>query len=93
MGVLLKALTPPSSYAAKGGKDKAGPDQWAELKDRIDGCILMSQLDAFVDWLDARPLEYPPAYREPLEELIEAKREEIQSEDIGQILRDRFDFT
>ena len=53
----------------------------------------MTQLDAFVDWLDARPLDYPPAYRKPLDELIEAKREEIQSEDIGQILRDRFDFT
>lgn len=87
MGILLKALNPPSSYAAK------KTDQWSDLKDRIDSCILMSQLDEFVDWLDARPLEYPAAYREPLDELIEAKREEIEAEDIGTILRERFDFT
>lgn len=87
MGILAKALTAPSSYGAK------KIDQWSDLKDRIDGCILMSQLDAFVDWLDARPLDYPPAYRDPLDELIEAKREEIRSEDVGQIMRDRFGFT
>jgi hypothetical protein len=92
MGDLLKALSSPSSYAAKGGRDGGGT-LWSDLKDRVDGCLLMSQLNEFVDWLDARPLDYPAAYREPLDELIEAKREELQAEDIGQILRDRFDFT
>lgn len=91
MGTLLKALSAPSSYAAKGGKNGGGT-LWADLKDRVDGCILMSQLDEFEAWLDARPLEYPAAYREPLDELIELKREELKAEDIGQIMRDRFDF-
>ena len=86
MGVLMKALSGTSSYAAK------KTDQWADLKDRVDGAILMRDLDEFEAWLDARPLDYPAAYREPLDELIEAKREELRSEDIGQILRDRFDF-
>lgn len=93
MGLLLKTLTPPSSYAAKGGKDGAGPKMWPDLKDRIDGAILMADLDDFEQWLDDFPLLYPEAYREPLNELIEAKREELRSEDVGQILRERFDFT
>lgn len=91
MGVLLKALTPVSSYAAKGGKSGGGA-LWADLKDRIDGAMLPADLDEFEAWLDARPLDYPAAYREPLDELIEAKREELRAEDIGEILRDRFDF-
>jgi hypothetical protein len=45
-----------------------------------------------VDWLDARPLDYPAAYREPLDELIEIKREELRSENITQILKDKYDF-
>lgn len=93
MGILLKTLSGRSSYEAKGGKDGAGPKQWPELVDRIDGAILPAQLDEFEAWLDARPLDYPAAYREPLDELIEAKREELKAEDIGQIVRDRFDFT
>lgn len=86
MGILAKSLSPPSSYAAK------KTDQWADLKDRIDGAILPAQLDEFEAWLDAYPLEYPGAYREPLDELIEAKRDELRAEDIGLIVRDRFDF-
>lgn len=92
MGLLLKALSAPSSYAAKGGKDRGSVDLWADLKDRVDGAMLPADLDEFERWLDARPLDYPAAYREPLDELIEAKREELKSEDIGQIVRDRFDF-
>lgn len=93
MGLLLKTLTPKSSYAAKGGKDgNAGPQLWAELKDRVDGAILLADLDEFERWLDAYPLEYPAAYREPLDELIEAKRAELRAEDIGLIMRERFDF-
>jgi hypothetical protein len=92
MGILAKALSPPSSYAAKGGKDPGSVDLWSDLKDRVDGALLMADLDAFVDWLDARPLDYPAAYREPLDELIEAKRDELRSEDIGEILRTRWDF-
>jgi hypothetical protein len=87
MGILAKTLEPPSSYAAK----KTG--QWEDLKDRVDGAMFMADLDAFETWLDDFPLEYPAAYREPLNDLIEAKREELRAEDIGAILRDRWDFT
>lgn len=87
MGILMKALSPPSSMAAK----KA--DVWADLRDRIDGALLPTQLDELEAWLDGFPLEYPAAYREPLNDLIEAKREELRAEDIGEIVRDRFDFT
>jgi hypothetical protein len=92
MGMLLKALSPPSSYAAKGGKDPGSVDLWGDLKDRIDGAMTPRDLDEFEAWLDARPLDYPAAYREPLDELIEARREELKAEDIGEILKSRFDF-
>lgn len=87
MGILMKALSPPSSMAAK----KA--DVWAGLKDRIDGALMPADLDEFEAWLDAHPLDYPAAYLEPLNDLIEAKREELRAEDIGEIVRGRFDFT
>lgn len=92
MGVLSKALAPMSSYAAKGGKT-GDRDVWGDLADRVAGALLQQDLDDFVEWLDARPLDYPQAYREPLEELIEKRREEIEAEDVNAIIRDRFDFT
>lgn len=91
MGALMKALSGVSSYAAKGGRNGGGT-MWADLKDRIDGAMFQADLDEFEAWLDARPLDYPAAYREPLDELIETRREEIRSEDIGVIVRDRYDF-
>jgi hypothetical protein len=91
MGALLKALTAQSSYAAKGGK-AGGGTVWEDLCDRVHGALFEAQLDTFVDWLDARPLDYPAAYREPLDELIEVKRAELRSENITQILKDKYDF-
>lgn len=87
MGILAKAVSSPSSHAAK------KTDQWADLKDRIDGALLPAQLDEFEAWLDAYPLNYPAAYREPLDELIEARREELAAEDIGEIVRQKWDFS
>lgn len=87
MGILAKTIAGKSSYAAK------QTDQWADLKDRVDGAILPVQLDEFEAWLDARPLDYPAAYREPIDELIELKRIELAAEDIGAAVRERFDFT
>jgi len=92
MGILAKALGGMSSYAAKGGREGGGT-VWADLRDRVDGAMFLSDLDEFEAWLDARPLDYPAAYREPLDELIEAKREELRSEDVGSIVRGRYDFT
>lgn len=87
MGLISKTLSPPSSYASK------KTDQWSELKDRIDAALLPADLDAFEAWLDAYPLEYPAAYREPLDELIETRREELRAEDIGEIVRTKWDFS
>lgn len=92
MGAIMKALNPVSSYAAKGGATRSR-DLWAELKDRVDGALFPAQLDEFEAWLEARPLDYPAAYREPLNDLIELKREELEGENIGSIVRERFDFT
>lgn len=91
MGMLLKALLPMSSYAAKGGATRSG-NLWAELKDRVDGALFPAQLDEFEAWLDARPLDYPAAYREPLNDLIEQKRGELAAESVTEILKDKFDF-
>lgn len=89
MGMLAKALEPPSAYSVK--KDR--PGLWDDLVDRINGAILPAQLDEFEAELDARPLDLPGGWRGHLDELIEKKREELASEDIGNILRDRYDFT
>lgn len=86
MGALLKALSATSSYAAK------KTTLWDDLTDRIAGAILPADLDELERWLDQRPLDYPGAWREPLDELIERKREELAAEDIGSILMERFDF-
>lgn len=86
MGMLSKALEAPSSYAAK------KTDLWADLSDRIDGALIESDLAKITKWLDDYPLLYPASWREPLDDMIEARRGEIQSEDIGLILRERFDF-
>lgn len=86
MGLLAKTLSPPSSYAAK------KTDQWEDLADRIAGALLPAQLDDIEQWLSDFPLQYPAAWAEPLADLIEARRDELKAEDIGLIVRDRFDF-
>jgi hypothetical protein len=93
MGVLLKALSPPSAYGVKKRAAEGGHDLYGEVTDRIAGAMFARQLDEIDEWLDARPLEYPSGWDEQFRELIEARREEIAAEDIGGILRERFDFT
>jgi hypothetical protein len=86
MGLLSKTLAPQSSYAAR----KAG--LWDELIDELAGCFFPGAVDDFEDRCRARGLEIPGAYETPLADAIEARREELRSEDIGTIVRDRFDF-
>jgi hypothetical protein len=88
MGILAKALEAPSAYSVK--RDQ--PGLWADLIDRIDGAIVPAQLDEFEAWLEQRPLDLPGAWNSPLRDRIERRREELAEEDIGYILRDRFDF-
>lgn len=86
MGLLKQALTQVSSHSAK----KTGV--WERWMDRITDCvtdhdILMVELEASADILNI-----PPAYVGPLMEVIEKRKEEIASEDIGLILREKYDF-
>lgn len=93
MGILLKTLSQPSAYGVKKAAATGGADLWGEVTDRIAGAMFARQLDEIEEWLDARPLEYPAGWDTEFRDLIEAKREEIAAEDIGGILRDRYDFT
>jgi hypothetical protein len=87
MGKLADALAPISSYAAK------KTPLWEDLKDRIAGALLMVDLAEIELWLEFHELEVPWPWREPLAEMIARRREELEAEDIGGILRDKFDFT
>lgn len=87
MGKLADALGPQSSYAAK------KTTLWDDVTDRIAGALLARDLDELETWLEFNELDVPWAWRESLAELIEKRREEIDAEDIGGILREKFDFT
>lgn len=86
MGILAKALSGPSSAAAK----KSGV--YEDIKDRIDGAILPADLDEVERWLDANDHLYPTNWRDSLNDMIELKREEIEEENVSSILRARYDF-
>jgi hypothetical protein len=83
----MDALSPTSSYAAK------KTDIWDDLTDRIAGAMWPAVLDEVEDWIAWHEMDVPWAWREPLTELIEKRRDELAEEDISQILLDRFDFT
>lgn len=87
MGKLTDALAPQSSYAAK------KTPLWDDLTDRINGAILMADLEGVAAWIEFNELLIPWAWRPVLAELLEKRRDALASEDIGQILLDRFDFT
>ena len=86
MGKLLEALSRPSSYRAK------KTDIWGDIIDRIEGALLPRDLDDIETWLLAHELDIPGAWEPEIAELLEKRRDELQAEDVGQILRDRFDF-
>lgn len=87
MGALSKALSPQSTYAAK----KTG--LWEELMDELDGCMFPAMVDEFEARCALRGLAIPGAYEEPLADAIEAKRDELRAEDIGLIVREKYDFS
>lgn len=86
MGILAKALSGPTAHALK------KTDFYAEVKDRIDGALLYADLAAIEDWLEANDHLYPGAWRESFENMLILKREEIEAEDVGSILRAKWDF-
>jgi hypothetical protein len=87
MGKLADALSPVSSYAAK------KTTLWEDVSDRIAGALLMIDLAEIELWLELNEHEVPWSWREPLAELIDKRRDELAEEDVGHILRERFDFT
>lgn len=87
MGMLSDALNKrPSAYGTK------KTDLFAEVKDRIDAIMLQAQMVDVEAWLDLNEHTFPNGWRECFEDMLILKREELDSEDIGNILRDRFDF-
>lgn len=86
MGILAKALSNVSSYAAKNN------GLWNELMDRLTDCVLPADVDAVERWISENPLSVPAAWSEPLAEIIEKRRIEIAEEEIGQIMRAKWDF-
>jgi hypothetical protein len=84
---LGKALTRTAAHSAK------KTSFWDDLMDRIAGCVLQSQLDEIEDFLAARVMDFPGSWEGDIQETIEKKREEIASEDIPSILRDKYSFT
>ena len=91
MGILAKSLDEagkrPSAYSVK------KTDLFAEIKDRIHGAILPAQLVEVEEWLDANDHTLPSGWRDAIDDMIEVQRDAIAAEDIGGIIRDRFDFT
>jgi hypothetical protein len=86
MGLLSKALSQQSSYAAK----KNG--LWEDLMERLSDCALPQDVDAVERHIETLALQIPAAWDEPLREIIEKRREEIAADDITLIMRERFDF-
>ena len=86
MGALSKALSPQSSAGAK----RAG--LWDEITDAVGGCLYLSRLLEVEEWIASIELQIPVGWREPIEEIIEKKRDELQDTDISKIIRDRYDF-
>jgi len=82
------SLLPPSAYSVK--RDK--PDLWPTLVDEVMGALYPAQLDEIQARLDFRPLDLPGGWYDELQEIIQQKREELGSEDLMQIMRDRCDF-
>jgi hypothetical protein len=88
MGIIADTLGAPSAYRVK----KDNPNLWADLTDRINGALLPAQLDEIEAEFEARPLDMPFGWYLEAQDLIDQKREALREEDIGLILRDRFDF-
>lgn len=87
-----KSFERPSAYSVKRQAKEGGHDLYGDVIDRIDGVILKSQLAEVEEWLDANEHTFPAGWRETFNDRVELKREELEAEDIGGIMRDRFDF-
>lgn len=75
MGALNKAFAPPSSYAAK------RTTLWADLTDELEGCLYLAAVVEFEARMALIEHTIPRAWVEPLVELIEKRREEIDRDE------------
>lgn len=86
MGALANALKTQSSYAAK------KTNLWDDLMSRLTDCVMPRDVDAFEEYLLSIDLQIPGSWREALAEIIEKRRQEIDEDEVGAILRAKFDF-
>ena len=86
MGKLMEALTRPSAYRAK------QTDIWDQITARIDGAMTPYDLQEAEAWLLTQSLKIPGPWEEQIVELLEKAAERIAADDIGLILRDRYEF-
>lgn len=86
MGELLKRLTPATSHSAK------KTDLWADIVAAIGRCVTREMLLDCEAWINSRELEIPAGWWSPIRDRLTLQAEEIASEDIGLILREKFDF-
>lgn len=87
-----KSFERPSAYSVKRQAKEGGFDLYGDVIDRIDGILHRVAFAEVVEWLDANDHTFPSGWRETFNDRLELKREELEREDIGSIVRDRFDF-
>lgn len=79
---------PPITIPAQAKKAGA----WEQLMARLSLCVLPADIDAFQQEAAAEWFSLPSPWRTALADQIELKREEIAADDIGRVMRERFDF-
>ena len=82
----MDALSAPTAYRAR----QTGI--WDQISGRIAGAMTRYDLEEVEAWLLTQTLNIPSPWEEHILELLEKRRDELAAEDIGSILRDRFDF-
>lgn len=77
----MQVRAPQSSYAAKGGRDPAGPQVWPALTAEVAALSSVAELK---EWRDdftvRRQAETPPAFWEALWEALEVREAELLAE-------------
>jgi mevalonate pyrophosphate decarboxylase len=89
MGALSDALSQPerpSAYAAK------KTDIWAEIQAIIDFCVLPDDIARAREQIEGLSSQFPEHWWSSIDDQLEVQAELIRQDDIGRIMRDKFDF-
>lgn len=86
MGLINKALTPVSSHAAK------QTTLWDELMGDLAACMTEDDICHFEAKLARLELSIPASWRGSLVDQVTLRHEEIGTENIGAIMRAKYDF-